>query len=142
MGGIGMLLAGTICCGIVFGTTLSAGAEEAAPGPQLPPPGALDGPQARRLIERLGEDLRIVDVRTPAEFASGHLSQALLLPVQEIQRDVSLVPTDRPLLLVCRSGGRAAYAYEQLRKAHPENREIWYLDGAPEYREDGTYTFH
>lgn len=144
MRGIGIFIAGTICCGVVLGLALPAAAGDTVSRPQgeLPPPGALDGPQARELIDRLGDRLRVVDVRTPAEFAAGHLAQALLLPVQEIQKDVSLVPTDRPLLLLCRSGGRAAYAYEQLRKAHPENREIWYLDGAPEYREDGTYTFH
>ncbi len=54
----------------------------------------------------------LLDVRTPAEFASGHVAGALNVPVQELEaRWASLgVPADRPIVVYCRSGARSARA--------------------------------
>jgi rhodanese-related sulfurtransferase len=77
--------------------------------------GDLTPQQAHQLVE--GGAL-LVDVRSPAEFAAGHLPGALNVPVHEIQaRDAELGPRDRPLVLYCRSGTRSAHAAETLRQA-------------------------
>jgi rhodanese-related sulfurtransferase len=54
----------------------------------------------------------IIDVRTPAEFNSGHLSQAFNMPVDEIE---SLLPErvkdkHRVILLHCKTGMRSKRA--------------------------------
>ena len=60
----------------------------------------------------------VIDVREPAEFASGHLPGAVNIPrgVLEFQVDAhpALARKDLPLVLVCRSGGRAALAADSL----------------------------
>lgn len=62
----------------------------------------------------------VLDVRTPEEFASatGHLKNAKLLPVQELeQRLAELQPhKSKPILVYCRTGGRSARASEILSK--------------------------
>jgi rhodanese-related sulfurtransferase len=68
----------------------------------------------------------LVDVREPAEFATGHIEGAINIPRGvlefEIQAsaeldnltDPALAARDRPLVLYCRSGGRTALAAESL----------------------------
>lgn len=70
--------------------------------------GDLTPDQAHRMV---AEGALLVDVRSPAEFAAGHLPGALNIPVHEIEaREAELAPRDRPLVLYCRSGNRSARA--------------------------------
>lgn len=63
------------------------------------------------------EGWTVIDVRSPEEFASGHLSQAQNIPVQEIQKIESLgLAKDTHILLYCRSGRRSGIAQEALQK--------------------------
>ncbi|MCA1930433.1 rhodanese-like domain-containing protein [Rheinheimera sp.] len=74
---------------------------------------------------------RIIDVREPAEFATGHIPTAVNMPrgVLEMQlplhpavaehRDPVLALTElasQPLYLICRSGARSALAAESLQR--------------------------
>jgi rhodanese-related sulfurtransferase len=54
----------------------------------------------------------ILDVRTPAEFKSGHLPNAVLIPVQELQRRIGeLAPhRDKDILVYCATGNRSTVA--------------------------------
>lgn len=68
---------------------------------------SLDVGQARG---RLAE-LTVIDVRTPGEYASGHLPGALNIPLDRLPRALSVLGDARPeLLLVCASGKRSADA--------------------------------
>ncbi|MGL4474352.1 MAG: rhodanese-like domain-containing protein, partial [Shewanella sp.] len=58
----------------------------------------------------------IVDVRTPAEFAEGHLADAINIPVDQIaqvfaERDIA---KDTEVVLYCRSGNRSGKAQQTL----------------------------
>lgn len=74
---------------------------------------------------------RIIDVREPAEFATGHIPGALNMPrgVLEMQlpqhpavaehKDAVVALTElatQPLYLICRSGARSALAAESLQR--------------------------
>ena len=53
----------------------------------------------------------LVDVRSPAEFAGGHLPGAINIPLDEIEsRANEIGPTSRPVVTYCRSGARSARA--------------------------------
>ena len=56
----------------------------------------------------------VVDVRTPGEFAQGHVPGAINLPVEEVARWADRIPKDRPVYLYCRSGNRSRKAAEYL----------------------------
>lgn len=64
----------------------------------------------------MGEDVIILDVRTQAEFAEGHIPNALLLPDNEIkQRAEELLPDkEQTILVYCRSGRRSELAAKEL----------------------------
>lgn len=59
----------------------------------------------------------LLDVRTPEEFASGHLEGAANINVQELQSRLSEIPRDQPVVLYCRSGNRSAQAAQMLQAA-------------------------
>jgi phage shock protein E len=77
--------------------------------------GDLTPAQAHKLV---ADGALLVDVRSPEEFASGHLPGAVNLPVQELDARLGeLGPNDRPLVLYCRSGNRSARAAATLTRA-------------------------
>ncbi|MFF4319227.1 rhodanese-like domain-containing protein [Streptomyces sp. NPDC001568] len=70
---------------------------------------ALSVPEA---LPRLHE-LTVVDVRTPGEFASGHLPDAVNVPLDRLGRalpELREASGPKPLLVVCASGARAENA--------------------------------
>lgn len=61
----------------------------------------------------------IVDVRTPAEYAAGHIEGAINIPVEKIADGIHSVKglsKDQPVLLYCHSGQRASVAKTVLEK--------------------------
>ena len=62
-----------------------------------------------------GGDVRVLDVRTPAETARGILPGALLIPVQVLEERWREIPKDaRRTLVYCAGGERSAAACEFL----------------------------
>jgi hydroxyacylglutathione hydrolase len=57
----------------------------------------------------------VVDVRTAAEWTAGHLPGAIHVPLGELPSRLDEVPTDRPVVVHCQAGGRAAIAASVLR---------------------------
>lgn len=57
-------------------------------------------------------DTVIVDVRTPEEFASGHLEGAVNINLQsgQFEQEISTLSLDGEYLVYCRSGNRSAQA--------------------------------
>ena len=59
--------------------------------------------------------LFVLDVRTPAEYASGHIPDAHLIPVDELEdRLRELPPKDSVMLVHCAVGGRSTAACQTL----------------------------
>ena len=56
----------------------------------------------------------LVDVREPGEYDQIHAEGATLLPLSEFEARYAELPTDRPLVMICRSGARSARAGEFL----------------------------
>ena len=61
----------------------------------------------------------VIDVRTPAEYAEGHLDGAVNIDLQSgsFAAEVSALPADASYIVYCRSGNRSAQAVEVMRQA-------------------------
>jgi len=72
--------------------------------------------EARHLVE---QGALLLDVRTPQEFAAGHLDGAVNIPVQQLEARLSELAAkkDRPIVVYCRSGARSASAAKLLAAA-------------------------
>jgi rhodanese-related sulfurtransferase len=73
----------------------------------VPPnvPGIDVGELRRRLAA--DPDAFLLDVREPWEYAQGHVAEARLIPLGELEQRVGEVPKDRPVLTICHSGQRS-----------------------------------
>jgi rhodanese-related sulfurtransferase len=86
---------------------------------------------SQHLSDRLGSAVppRVLDVRTPGEFETAHIAGAYNVPLDLLRehRDEIVKHLDDDVVLVCRSGQRAAQAEETLRNVGLTNVDI--LDG-------------
>lgn len=67
----------------------------------------------------------LLDVRTPEEYAAGHVADSLNLELDEIHRAAQVIPkTNAPLFVYCFSGARSSAAVTALKRmgyTHVEN---------------------
>lgn len=92
----------------------SGAANSAAPGAGVALPDEIDVAAAAR--ER-DAGAFILDVREPDEWAAGHIPGATLIPLGQLTARAGEVPTDRDVVVVCRSGNRSAQGRDILRAA-------------------------
>lgn len=64
------------------------------------------------------EDVLLIDVRTPEEFAEGHIQGALLINFYDsnFEEKLSSLPKNQPVMVYCRSGNRSMQAVPSLQK--------------------------
>jgi len=94
-------------CGMVTGENLAARAwapvETTADGlPEVPP----------EWVHHHRTDVRIIDVREPAELVSelGHIEGCVPMPLGNLETTLAALPRDVPTIMVCRSGARSGKA--------------------------------
>lgn len=67
--------------------------------------------------------LTVVDVRSPGEFAAGHVQGSINLPLERIAQDAAqhLPHKQAPLVLCCLSGARSGVGVQLLRQLGYDN---------------------
>jgi rhodanese-related sulfurtransferase len=79
----------------------------------------------------------LLDVREDDEWAAGRAPDSVHLPMSEIQARVHEVPTDRPLVVLCRVGARSGQVVMWLRQQGYDAVNVeggllrWQRDGLP-----------
>lgn len=69
-----------------------------------------------RAQELVAQGALLVDVRSPAEFASGHLPGARNVPLGDVEQHADALRNEhKPVVLYCASGTRSALAASRLR---------------------------
>jgi phage shock protein E len=66
-------------------------------------------------VELMKNGAKVIDVRTPQEFAGGHITGAVNIPLDQLGRKVGSLNKEQTYLLCCRSGMRSASATSQLK---------------------------
>jgi phage shock protein E len=75
--------------------------------------GKIDGERARSLVSA---GAKLIDVRTPAEFAAGHIEGARNIPLDAIPSHAAAIAAEqRPVVVYCASGMRSATAKRVLK---------------------------
>ncbi len=101
----------------------------------------VDVDEARR---RVGAGAFLLDVRNADEWDAGHAEGAVWIPLGELETRRDEVPTDRPILAICRSGVRSHTASEALIGwGHDATNVIggsqaWAAAGLPFVTDDGS----
>jgi rhodanese-related sulfurtransferase len=69
--------------------------------------------ELQRMVDR-GENITIIDVRSAAEYDSGHIPGSINIPVAELPGRMDTLNDDRPVACVCASGQRSGQAAQML----------------------------
>ena len=65
--------------------------------------------------------ITVIDVREDFEWDAGHIPGATWIPLGELPERLDEVPTDGPVVMVCRSGNRSSQALNLLQNQGFEN---------------------
>lgn len=76
--------------------------------------GGRDTGEAHQLV---ADGATLVDVRTPAEYAAGHIDGAINIPVDQLSKRLGEIPKDEAVVVYCHSGSRSAAAARTLESA-------------------------
>jgi rhodanese-related sulfurtransferase len=89
--------------------------------------GSVDPLAATELINR--QDAVVIDVRPAADFAKGHIINAVNIPMNGFKNQMAVLSKykGRPIVISCRSGSQSSAACHILRKAGFE--EVFNLKG-------------
>jgi rhodanese-related sulfurtransferase len=94
---------------------------------------AIDREELRERLER--GDVVLVDVRPVEEFAAGHIDGATSIPLDELERRITELPSDHEVIAYCR-GPFCAYAHEAVRTLRTAGLSARRLEeGVAEWRE-------
>lgn len=64
-----------------------------------------------------GDDIQLIDVRQPDEYAFAKIEGAKLIPLGEVIKRMGELSEDRETVVHCKMGGRSARAIEALQAA-------------------------
>ncbi len=68
----------------------------------------MSGPQLPSVTaSQVDQNVFLLDVREPDEWAAGHAPDAHHIPMMEVPARLAEVPADADVVVVCRSGGRS-----------------------------------
>ncbi|NWG21621.1 MAG: rhodanese-like domain-containing protein [Chloroflexi bacterium] len=62
------------------------------------------------------DDVVLLDVREPEEYAAGHIPGVRLIPMGEVPARLNEIPADRTVIVTCRSGNRSGQITDLLRR--------------------------
>lgn len=78
------------------------------------------------------------DVRDPEEVeADGTFGKAVIMTVDDVEENVSQLPTDKPIVFFCSTGARSGEAYDIV-KMKRDDLKVYFLDAEVAFNQDGS----
>ncbi len=65
-----------------------------------------------RIMKENPAQIVVVDVRDDREFKKGSMPGAINIPVGEVEKKMTELPKDKPIVFVCPTGARSGEAYD------------------------------
>jgi rhodanese-related sulfurtransferase len=90
------------------------------------------------IMKEKPDSIMVVDVRDAVEFKAGSFRTAVNIPIDNLEKQVATLPSDKPIVFICNSGGLAGEAYDitmLLRKG----LEAYFLEAEVTFNKDGSY---
>jgi rhodanese-related sulfurtransferase len=67
------------------------------------------------------DDVYVIDVREQWEYDEGHIPGVTLIPMNEVPNRLEEIPTDKDVIVTCRSGNRSGQIADYLRQIGYDN---------------------
>ncbi|MDZ4251917.1 MAG: rhodanese-like domain-containing protein [Sulfuritalea sp.] len=81
----------------------------------------------------------LVDVRDPKEVAAGTIKGSVNIPINELEKKIASLPTDKPVVFVCGTGARSGEAYDTVKLLGAKTMAS-FLDADVKFNADGSYS--
>ena len=121
-------------------TAYGGGAAKAAPAIQEGTAGGnITVASFQQIMQDAPDTLLLVDVRDPEEFKSGTIQGAINIPINELEKKMDSLPTDKTVVFFCGTGGRAGEAYDMV-KMFKADMKTYFLNAEIEVKKDGSYS--
>src|SRR4051812_30779999 len=101
-----------------------------------------------RQVAEMRDDLQLVDVREPYEWAAGRIAGARHIEMADLAAEATSLDRERPVVFYCRVGSRSGMAAHAFRRAGYEaynlsgGLEAWVAAGLPLEPTDGEVASH
>lgn len=95
--------------------------------------------QFKKIIQNRPESILLVDVREKDEYDKGHFKTAVNIPVDELEKKVKTLPSDKPIVFVCSTGARSGESFYMVQDLRPELKKVYYLEAGCTYKKDGSF---
>jgi rhodanese-related sulfurtransferase len=83
--------------------------------------------------------MMLVDVRDAKEFGAGTIKGAVNIPMNELEKKIATLPTDKPVVFVCGTGARSGEAYDTV-KLLGGKVQASFIDADIKFNADGSYS--
>ncbi len=90
--------------------------------------GSIDPAEFEKMVSDNPESIYLVDVRDPDEYATGSFKTAVNIPIDDLEKKLDTLPTDKPVVFVCGTGARSGEAYYMVQDLRPAMKNVYYLD--------------
>lgn len=99
--------------------------------------GSISIPSFNRLLGEKPGAVHLIDVSSAREFGPGSIKGATNIPINQLEKQLASLPTDKPIIFFCTTGGRASEAYDTVKMLRPE-LVVHFLDAQVQIRPDGS----
>jgi rhodanese-related sulfurtransferase len=80
----------------------------------------------------------LVDVRDQKEFAAGTVKGAVNIPINELEKAIATLPTDKPVVFICGTGARSGEAFDMV-KMLGGRVQAFFIDADIKFASNGVY---
>ncbi|GAB4152298.1 MAG: hypothetical protein Fur0021_16900 [Candidatus Promineifilaceae bacterium] len=113
---LGLLLLVLVACGGQMDVAVVPAANDPMAAPaSLDLPDTVDVQTVASVKDRA--DVVVLDVREQWEYDEQHIPGVTLIPMAEVPNRLSEIPTDKTVIVTCRSGNRSGQVTDYLRQA-------------------------
>ena len=96
----------------------------------------VDSDEAMQILQREEDSTAVLDVRRDDEWVSGHIKDAIHIPIDDLLGRIDELPQDKKLLFICAAGVRSGLACEMAAAiGYPAEKLYNIEDGTPTWIE-------
>jgi len=93
----------------------------------------------KKFLAEQPDAIMIVDVRDPVQYKAGTFKTAVNIPIDKLEKEVANLPSDKPIVFICNTGGLSGEAYDMTKLLRPE-LNAFFLEAELVFGKDGSYT--
>jgi rhodanese-related sulfurtransferase len=101
--------------------------------------GSIDIAYFEQTVKNNPDQLLIIDVRDPDEYAAGTFPNAINIPTDQLEAKIASLSMDKPIVFVCATGARSGEAYYMVQDLRPEMKNVFYLEAETDYLGSGKF---